>query len=162
MNRDNDPRLTGAVVPVMLTQADGSEFELRTKALSDRDLDEVDAWLRQEYMRRVEDSIKVCSAQTKNAMLSQACGLVASINFMDGSIGSRMIASVNGLARLVWQAARAEHPELTYANVKHLLVNEENRKQARKTWEDTNLGPMGKAPAKPQEPDQAEPKSTAP
>jgi len=162
MNRDNDPRLTGAVVPVTLVQKDGTEFELRSKALSDRDMDEIDAWLRQEYMRRIEDATKLCAPEVKAAMLAQACAAVAVINFMDGGLGSRMIASISGLARLVWQSTRQEHPTLGFNDVKQLLLNSENRNRARKSWEDTNLGPKGKPLEKPPVPDPAEQTSTAP
>ena len=163
MNRDNDPRLTNAATPIMLLDANGAAFELLSRPLSDRDMDEIDSWLRQEYLQRLESALSVCEQPaTKAMMITQACTLVTNIHFMDGGIGSRMIASVPGLSRLVWQSARADHPKLTYSEVRQLLLNTENRTRAKKTWEDVNLGPTGKPEAKPAETGQQEPKSTAP
>lgn len=159
--RDNDPRLTRAVVPLYLNDENGEEQEFLSRPLSDKDMDEIDAWLRREFVKRVEDAISPSSSKVMvQAAAGQIVATVPTISFMDGAIGSRMASSTVGLSRIVWQSLRAEHPNLAFHRIKALLMNESNRKASQKHWRDTNVGGGSSTEGKPKDEDQHEPKST--
>lgn len=161
--RDNDPRLTGAATPLTLEGDDGETIELSTRPLTDRDMDELDAWLRREYVARLEAATEGASESMRRDVMIHVASTVPSVHFMDAGIGSRMIASPVGLARLIWQSCRRDQPDLKFARLKSMLIRVDNRKKARRHWEDQNIGPSsspGKEGSEAGGDESAEPTST--
>ena len=140
-----DKRLNKAAVPLVLflPSSEGGEpieTEFLMTALSDRDMTELDEWVRSRYIDMARKSLPSDATQeqreeTMRLAMDRAIGLT----FMSG-IGARMMATIEGVARLTWQSLRARQPNLTYEQVKAYMFSKENVKCANERWKELNLG----------------------
>lgn len=122
---EQQSRLTGASAPVILRHK-GKELQLQFSPLSDVDISELDEWVRSRILRAVRQSFTPnMSSADKELELSVAINRAATATAFQG-IGARMLASIDGLCRLVWQQAKKKHPELTEAELRPYLFDEEN------------------------------------
>lgn len=138
---NSDPRLNRTRVPLYLVDENGRDREYQTRPLSDGDMDEINAWLRSEYLRRIEEGLKgVQNPKVADLMLDRALSTVTTIDFLDNGPGSKMVGTVDGLSRLLWQSMREDHPELTHERLKLILMQPENVKRGQRHWIQTNLG----------------------
>lgn len=143
MNKDT--RLTRSRVPIEFRDAKGKKKVLQTRALSDDDMIEIDDWLRREYMRRVEASISDLTNETlRERMVATAVRNVATLGMLDGRDGSAMVATVDGLSRILWQSMREDHEELTHQGLKRLLMADPaNMTTGQEHWTEINIGKTG-------------------
>lgn len=113
-----EARVTGASVPVTLGD---TTYNLRT--LSDRDIAELDEWVRSEYIRTSLSGIPDgMTAKVRDAYFGVISSKALGLTWISGE-GARMIATLPGVARLFWQSAKANHPTLTYEECRKLIMN---------------------------------------
>lgn len=136
-----DPRLNRARTPLYLYDEDGVEREYQGRPLSDGDMDELNCWLRSEFIRRAEQSLSGISDESlRYRILQGSVREAVKIDFMDGSIGTEMVGGIDGLSRLLWQSLREDQPKLTHEGVKRMLMRDENTKRGERFWTRLNLG----------------------
>lgn len=150
----NESRITGSSVAITFTErvttldkSTGEEiatgqlvtYDLSMAPLTDADISELDSWLRSQFIRMVRNSLEESmSDRDKELELAGARRQAAGLMFVTGD-GARAMASVDGMARVVWQGIRKNHPEITLEKLRKLLFSPENMEAANDSWEEANL-----------------------
>lgn len=107
----------GSPVPITLN---GTEY--RFSPLTFNDIEELDNWVRHEYMRRVlsampEDATKV----DKEMAFSIAQARVVDITWLSGT-GAKLIASVKGMVKIAQLSLQKRNPELTSDKLREIIL----------------------------------------
>lgn len=114
-NADN--LLTGACTPLSLN---GKEY--RASPLSDKDISELDEWVQTLTIRRAQAALTDSMSTAERQELLQVAIREASAMTWVGGHGARMLATVDGMSRLVWQMLKKEHRDLTPDFVRQELI----------------------------------------
>lgn len=147
--------ITGAGHPIKFAAPDGKDIELIMTPLSDKEITELDSWVQSVVIDNARRSLPPNASQrdielTMNAALITSMGLTAF-----GGAGARLMATPRGVARLVWQSCRKNHPTLTPEQLTEYMFNPVNINQANSIFRKLNIpetkpnaGPQrGKIPA---------------
>lgn len=142
-----DARLTKAAHPLTLLYDDNDgvtrEVIYEMTPMSDKDMVEVDEWLRANYIRTARSSLPSDATQLeRDETLTIAMREAQSISFMSGQ-GAQMIGTVSGLARLIWQTVKHRHPDVSYESLRSKLFNPANVREGNRVWKQLNLGKKG-------------------
>ena len=138
MASDQDQReTTAAAVP--LTFADGTTYTM--SPLTDRDIVELDEWVKHEYIRIVRSTLPQDVPQAeRDRQMSLAYRQAMALTWLNGD-GARLIATVSGMSRLVWQAIKKRHPDVTEDDLRRHMFDPRNIDAARERFEYQNLSP---------------------
>jgi hypothetical protein len=164
-----DARLNGAAVPLILVNKSGEEVTLLITALTDKDMTELDEWVRSEYIKNARLSLPAnASTEERNETLALAFNQAFGLTFISG-LGARMMGTVDGVSRLIWQGCRKEQPGITFEFVKSLMFDAKNVATSNETWKNLNVPGGNSKKIQPQAPgrrakqtDQQKQKSTKP
>ena len=133
-------RITAASVPIKFN--DGVEYLY--SPLTDKDIDEMDEWLQARSIENARNSLAPgLSAEERQETLSIAIRDSLGITMLSG-IGAKMVATVAGMTRLVWQGVKKNHPDVTIEQLRSHLLHPENIREANRVFESTNAVPEGK------------------
>lgn len=127
--------LTAARKPIKLG---GREF-LMTR-FSDRDISEIDQWLRARIIRDARESLDANSTHSERAEILEIAMRMAAVTSMYSPIGARMIATVDGMAKMLLQSIHRDHPNETVESLRQLLFDQENLDVVNQEWKDLNTG----------------------
>lgn len=110
--------------PIPLAFNDGTTWRL--SPFTDADIAELDRYVQHRYIQMARDSLppeatKAQREETLAVAMNHAMGLT----FMAG-MGAKLMASVDGVARVVWQGLRHNHPHITVEEVRAKLFNPVN------------------------------------
>lgn len=109
--------LTNAAIPITLGGKD-----LLVHRLNDRDISDLTEWVRAQFIRTARTSLEgVTDSALRKETLELAMSKAAKMQWMFGE-GASMMATPDGLARIIWQAAKQEHPDLSYDYVRSLMM----------------------------------------
>lgn len=134
-----DPRLNGASVPLILISRENKEVELLISALTDKDMTELDEWVRSEYIKNARLSLPAnASTEERNETLALAFNQAFGLTFISG-LGARMMGTVDGVARLIWQGCLKAQPNITFEFVKSLMFDAKNVKASNDGWKNLNI-----------------------
>ena len=138
---------TSAMVssPIELTL---SGTTLRFSAFNDADIHELDDYVQR---RHIETAMRGCpadaSAEDKKLLYSLALTQASGLSWLSGS-GARIIGTLDGMARLVWQGVHRQHPELSETDVRKLLIDADSEEvtaqnidRAREAFSQANRAP---------------------
>lgn len=109
----------GSPVPITLN---GTEY--RFSPLTFNDIEELDNWVRHEYMRRVIHVIPVdASKADKEMAMGIAQSRVVELTWLSGT-GAKLIASVKGMTKIAQLSLQKRHPELTDDKMREILLTD--------------------------------------
>lgn len=114
------PSLTAASSPLKLR-----DLELNLSPLSDKDIEELDEWVQSRFLDRVRVSLKGASPEERRESLEIAMQQSVTLTWMSG-LGAKILATVPGMARLVYQSALKRHPNITYEEIRARVVDPED------------------------------------
>lgn len=125
--------------PTTIFLSDGQS--LRFSPLSDRDILELDEWVRARAIADARNSLKdeddpIIRAETLDAAMRFAQGLT----FMSGH-GSRILATPEGLSRVLYLSVRKNHPDIKEDALRPLLLAESNKEAVNAAFQHVNLPP---------------------
>lgn len=131
-----------------LQQASGAPIEItlgdksyRMSPLTRRDIEELDNYVRATVMTTARASLpQDASEEQKKLTEETALRTAMSMSWMTGE-GARLMSSLTGWSRILWQGLRYNHPELTPDSIAALLLDPTNLEQAQKRWHLLNIGP---------------------
>lgn len=108
--------------------------------LSQGDIGALDQWLRSRVMATQRASFDPSMTpeqrdQAERAALGYAMGLT----WMSGE-GARLMSTVEGWSRIIWQSLVKNHPKLTHGEVVDFLMDEANLHAAQRDWDALNGG----------------------
>lgn len=96
---------------------DGTEYTV--EALNDEDMDNISKWIRSVLLRRTREMLREqedMSEAERTNLLQVTISRLSSITWMSPD-GVQTLATVEGMARMVWMGARKAHEGLTYEQV---------------------------------------------
>jgi hypothetical protein len=98
-----------------------SGVEYRFAPLNLADIEELDNWIRKEYMKRVQSCIPD-GTSPKDREEALGIGLKTAVNltWLSGQ-GAQLIASVRGMAKIAQLGLIKNHPEMTYEKLLDIL-----------------------------------------
>lgn len=131
----DEAAITGAAVPLKI-----GDKEFMMSPLTDRDIVELDLWVQAKYVQIARESARDENLQERNRIEELATKTAASLTWMHGT-GAQILASVDGMARLVWQAVRKNHPSVSLSELRALMFSEENIKAAQEAFAKANKVP---------------------
>ena len=132
-------------VPIKLA---GREF--RMSPLTYDDIGELDQYLRSRVIESARQSLPGDASPDQRAMTEESAIRVAcELTWMSGK-GAKMMSSLQGWARILWQGLRHNHPELKPEDVVKLLTDPRTLEHAQAEWKRINKGDAkpGKAGAR--------------
>lgn len=146
-----DERMNAA--PVLLRFVDGTEY--RMSPLTDRDISEMDEWVRLTYINLAMKSLPHgTSEERRDAVRFRAVGESMALTWTS-STGAALMATVDGMTRLVWQGVRVNHPDVTLEDLRKHLFSRENLSMVRSQFRRANVpeadegqGPDPRRPAR--------------
>jgi len=130
---------TAARYPVKI-----GNVELLMSPMSDKDISEIDNWLRATYLANARASL---NGETNQALRNETIA-VASKEAMTISLfsehGKRMLGTVDGMARLLWQSVHRNHPTVTYEELRAQLFDPSNLNAVNEAFNKANNSGEGK------------------
>lgn len=138
---DENYKVVGASAPLVFH--DGTEVSIYP--LTDKDIEELNEWVRYRYIRTVRNSLQEGVSDKQYEMeMRIAYQEAASLQWLSG-IGAKMMASPDGMARLMYQAC---HKEVDYDTLHKLLFHPENLERSVSLFERLNNQPEKKGRTK--------------
>lgn len=145
--------ITGSPYPLELG---GTEYLV--SPLTDGDISELDNWLQARYISRIRESLaqqydgaeNIPDAEYTRAMTlagKEALG----ISWMSGE-GARLMASVDGISRVLWQMIKRRQPDVTHAFIREQCYSPVTAKLAGELFQKLNLDPVLRATEEGREP----------
>lgn len=130
---DNRAALTAADVPLIL---DGKE--LHFSPFTDKDIAELDLWVRAEFIKTARASLEPAMSQLeREETLTVAMRAASGLSWMSGQ-GAQMMGTVTGMARLAYQGVKRNHPEITCEWLQKQLFDIKNVDAVRAAFEAAN------------------------
>ena len=117
------------------------DVTLHFRALSDKDIDELDAWLRATYLKTVRQSLREdidLTLEEREMELQIAHHQAASMSWMSRA-GARQMATPLGMAKLCYQhLVDNDKAKVTLAELRQMLTDPDNVDMVNREIEDIN------------------------
>ncbi len=102
----------------------------RMSPLTERDIAELDHWLQSRVIRIARESLPpAASEEDRRLTLDVALSRAASLSWMSPE-GARLMATLDGMAQLVWQGVKTNHPGIAPAEIRELLLDAANLEES--------------------------------
>jgi hypothetical protein len=126
-----DAAFVNAATPLFLNKK-----EYRATRLDDVDIAELDEWVQVTVIQRATKALtEDMPATLREEVLRSAHREAATLTWMGGQ-GAKILATVDGMARLVWQMLKKSHPDLTPDFVRQEMIKDKdgNVKEANRVF----------------------------
>lgn len=141
-------RVTAAATPLVMN--DGTRLQF--SPLTDRDIDEIDEWLQARVIDNAQRSLGPSLSQAERDEVLSAAARESLTISMVSPIGARMLATIAGMTRLLWQSVKRNHPEVTEDDLRRHMSNPDNIHRVNTAFAKTNTSPAQKKSAGPVNP----------
>lgn len=126
----SDNHITGAPIPI---EIDGKEF--RFSPFDDVDFTELDNWVQQRFIKQARASLDEKSSQRdRDETMEIAMRTASGLSAFSGT-GARVMSTIEGMSRLLYQAICKCHPDQTVESVRKMMFAGGKSKQAAKIRE---------------------------
>lgn len=126
--------------PFPVTFADGLKVNMHP--LNDEDISALDMWVRARFIETARASLpKRASKEEREETLSVAMGQAQGLTWMSG-VGSTILATIDGLTQLVWQASH--DPTLDIIRLRTQLFDPVNAERAHDAFRQVNAAALKK------------------
>ena len=117
--------------------ADGTSYLM--SPLTDRDISELDEWLQVRYIQLAVSSLgPKATLEERNEVRLQAAEAASSLTWLSGR-GASVMASIDGVTRMLWQSIKREHPTVTEQELRKHMYAPENIAAVRDRFERLNI-----------------------
>lgn len=107
--------------------------------LTDKDIEEINNWFRAEFVKIARMSFDDSMTQDERAEVLQCAMREARESHWMSASGERVIKTPEGMARVLWQSFKKEHPSLTVEEVRELIMTPGNLEMALTVWREVNV-----------------------
>lgn len=130
--------VTGAPRPLVF--ADGTTY--RFSPMSDKDIDELDMWVRAQFVRVARESLRGSDVSQieRDEIIRMAMREAMGLTFLWGP-GAALMQTTAGLVRQAWQSIKKCHPEVTEDELRKQLLDPENINALKAITGEVNLPP---------------------
>ena len=108
--------------------------------LTDRDISELDEWVRARYIATARASLEGVTGPDREETLRIAMDRAMALTWLSGE-GLKLIATIDGTARLLWQSIYRSHPDLKYEDLRQLMLDPRNIANVNEAFKELNVGP---------------------
>jgi hypothetical protein len=130
--------LTKAARPLFLKNSEGREVQLNMSPMSDRDIEEMNEWIRARFIQNARNSLAgITDPATREETLAIAMRTASRLQFTNGT-GAGMVATPEGMTQLVYLCCRERTANLTYEVVRALMFNPLNVESVNHSWREAN------------------------
>lgn len=130
---------SAARVPLVL-----NGITLDCSPLDDESQDALNEWVRDRYLDQVAKMAeKLKNNETKQSMLLSATQFSVSLTWAS-EMGAQLLASVDGIARIVYESCRKNHPNITYEQIKQHMLDPAAIRKANQMFKQVQGVPQGK------------------
>lgn len=107
-------------------------------ALDDNARESLDNWVRERYYEIAASMFeKITKADIREQAMAVAMKEALTLTWMSGE-GARLIASVDGMARIFWESIRKNHPDVTYESLREQMMNPDNIRKMNRVFKQLN------------------------
>ena len=132
---DDRQAATAAAAPLQFS--DGTVYQM--SPLSDKDIAELDAWVQSRVIQMARASLLKDAPQSeRDETLRIAMQTASSITWLSGQ-GAQILATVPGWTRLVWQAIKRNHPDVTEEELSAQMFSAENIREVNRVFTEQNV-----------------------
>jgi hypothetical protein len=128
--------ITNAPVPIKL-----GDKEYLVSGLNDQSLVALDEYVKFLHMTSVSEAVATLPVHQQQAAITAAANICSSLSFMSAE-GARIMRSVNGVSRILWQGIVQNDPKVTHEEIRALMFKRENIIKANKVFEELNIKPL--------------------
>lgn len=129
----NHATITAAPYPITLG---GTTY--RMKPLTDADIAELDQWLRARIIRTARESLPDDASEADRRLtMESAVAFATTVTWMSGH-GAKLMATLEGMAQLVWQGCHHLQPAVTPEEIRAKLLDPRNLEEARLAFDTLN------------------------
>jgi hypothetical protein len=123
--QNNVQRLVGApgILTLYLDGTNTKQIELRVTPLTDRDISEMDAWVRARVVSTAQASLSPSMSKEERQEVLTVAMQTAQAESMLSARGAEILGTIDGMARLMWQTIRKHHPEVTVEQLSSWMYN---------------------------------------
>lgn len=107
-------------------------------ALTDASLQSLDMWIRSKYVERAIELIKRAPPEDKETAYRVATQEAASLGWKSG-FGQQLMGTVEGVAQLLWEGVRENHPDVTVEELRKFLMDGEAVHEANNAFRALNM-----------------------
>ncbi len=94
--------------------------------LDDKDVAEIDNWLRSRVIRIARDSLTAdMDEDTRQLIMGAAISHASTLSMLSTS-GAKTISSIDGFTRIMWQGVKKHHSDVTEAEIRKELTDPKN------------------------------------
>lgn len=135
--------VTAAAWPIHL-----GDREYALSPLSDQDSEELTNWLRASFIQMARDSLPPEATQAqRDETLGIAMREARALNWFSPE-GAKVVKSIDGVSRVLWQSLKKRHPELTHKQVRALMTDPGTIDYVMTVWKEANVGGAAKGGAR--------------
>lgn len=107
----------GSPVPITLN---GEEY--RFSPLTFGDIEELDNWVRHEYMRRVKSALDISTdVEDRRLAMTIAQAKLVDLTWLSGA-GAKLISSLNGMLKIAQLSLMKHNPSLTEGKLREIIL----------------------------------------
>lgn len=133
--KQSDKNLSGAADLVTFTNGK----QLWMSPLTDKDIAELDNWVRSYYLKTQRNSLGEDASEEDKIRVERIAQEVAvNLNWYQG-LGMQIMAGVDGMTAIVYISAKKRHPEVTFDEIRALLLDPKNLNEANDKFESLNI-----------------------
>ena len=129
-----DENITAAPTPLVLG---GTQYLM--SPLTDRDIAQLDEWIRTRLLQTVRQSLKDQDVDDddyeREMRIAQKSAL--SLTWLSGE-GAKILGTVDGMSRLVLQSVGRNHPELDLESIRKMLLDPSNMNEVNDAFRRVN------------------------
>lgn len=106
--------------------------------LDDAAHDSLDEWVRSKYVERNVGYLEKLQDKDKALAFKVAYDQAASLSWMS-PFGARLMGTVEGVARLLYEGIRKNHPDITFEQLKKEMLDPDNIAKANAAFRHLNM-----------------------
>jgi hypothetical protein len=128
--------VTAAAFPIVLS---GEQY--RMTPLTDRDIEELNNWLRGSFIRMARAAITDdMSQRERDEVITIALREARRLSWMEGYGAELMASGIDGMARVIWQSLQRHHAgEITHEQVAAALMDPATLEESTLIWQELNF-----------------------
>lgn len=137
---NSEGRLVGAGATLVLYKEKGKTDaeEFIVEPLSDVDISELDEWVRARIVKTARDSLDSTLSPAERIETLEVAMRLAQGESMLSAQGARILGTVDGMARLMWQTIRHRHPNLELETLRGYMFDPRNVEAATVLFRELN------------------------
>lgn len=102
----------------------------RMSPLNDVDIAELDNWLKARVIRMARESLSPDADEADRRLtVESAIAYATTLTWMSGQ-GAKLMATLDGMAQIIWQSIKRHHPNVTPAEIRSKLLDPRSMEEA--------------------------------